>query len=1231
MVMVDMRQSLTAKALVAVSGHSDDVVDINRTLWDVLTDAGARCPPLSKTGPSVGKQGCVYMAFTSGCRNVLTYGRLDTTLPKQEPLMLFSKLFLERHNIPLLEIENSVLGVSPCQFVELDEVILRAVDEVSYDVACSDERAIFSHLVNEKTILRQSSTYTMQIKNRTLTYGVMLSSPVLQGIASPATKFWVSKPFDSIESAKYLQSFDDVNNELDAACRLEFTFGDLNAETGLHFEVPEEDSFIDGNEGTVDATGHVLSQFGALSAESIATPVLVETPVPASWRSSRLDGIEDPESEVYVSFAVLAKFHLFSGSLISIAAKDTASRRACRIYGVDGLQNRNDLRVHVPPSLFFNLGLGSNVLLSIIPLPNEADSSLIPVAAEVTIARVAGRLTNDKRILDSAISQLREWFEDKERCACEGDVISVVVDGTVTDVLRHLVAVRVHRLTMPYLEEKAILQQMLAKQSPDELDANLDMSFLPSSDAAKGVAFFKITHAKVPATADGKLQSLIGSTFRVNPKKTAMLQTGIEHSRVPPHIQRYLGAASSPPAQSSGGDKTFTNLVALMSSCLHPASSAMGLSCKVLLHGPRGVGKLSLVTAVAEELGIHALEFNCFDLGGDTEARSEAFLQIYFEKAVATSPCVLILRQIDAFARQNVGAEQGDEPPIINVLAECFQMVNDSFAEMGHPVLIVATTSDLEKVPVNLQALFPHQVLLESPSEPARLHILSNLTAASPLAPDVSLPTLARQTAALVARDLVDLVGRAGMSAIDRALKTLEEVAATIPEADVVRAGVVITAHDFDEALDRVRTSHADSIGAPKIPNVTWDDVGGLSHVKESIFDTIQLPLEHPELFASGMKRRSGILLYGPPGTGKTLVAKAVATTFSLNFLSVKGPELLNMYIGESEANVRRVFQRARDARPCVVFFDELDSVAPKRGEKGDSGGVMDRIVSQLLAEIDGMGGGSDVFVIGATNRPDLLDPALLRPGRFDKLLYLGVSKTHDAQMNIVKALTRKFNLAPDFDHAAVAEKCPFNYTGADFYALCSDAMLKAMVRTIESVDAKIAALNSSGPHQSHPHPITPQYYLEVMATPEETNVQVTDQDFFAALAELVPSVSAQEMARYEEIRRRFEESDKKQTPKIPAAREELGGTEDTFPLPQRKADDVGSSSSSHTPASAVAVASPPVEPASQVSATSKASPPLDTNAEINGQKKKNRKKKDRKGKGKAPAVPGESDVDVAD
>jgi len=380
--------------------------------------------------------------------------------------------------------------------------------------------------------------------------------------------------------------------------------------------------------------------------------------------------------------------------------------------------------------------------------------------------------------------------------------------------------------------------------------------------------------------------------------------------------------------------------------------------------------------------------------------------------------------------------------------------------------------------------------------------------------PDVSIPALALRTAALVPIHLIDMCIRADSAARDR----FEEIASTkgLAMSDLEVAGVGVNMSDFDQALSEVRGNFSDSIGAPKIPNVQWDDVGGLADVKKDILDTIQLPLEHPELFAKGMKKRSGILLYGPPGTGKTLLAKAVATSFSLNFFSVKGPELLNMYIGESEANVRRVFQRARDARPCVVFFDELDSVAPRRGNQADSAGVMDRIVSQLLAELDGMSdssGDTGVFVIGATNRPDLLDPALLRPGRFDKMLYLGVSQTHEQQVNIIRALTRKLTLSPDVDLYKIAETCPFTFTGADFYALCSDAQLKAMTRAADKVNTKIS---------KYPKKVTTQWWFDHVATPEDLKWEVEMQDFMAARKELVPSVSAQEQETYRRLQSQF-------------------------------------------------------------------------------------------------------------
>ncbi|CAH1420486.1 unnamed protein product [Lactuca virosa] len=303
------------------------------------------------------------------------------------------------------------------------------------------------------------------------------------------------------------------------------------------------------------------------------------------------------------------------------------------------------------------------------------------------------------------------------------------------------------------------------------------------------------------------------------------------------------------------------------------------------------------------------------------------------------------------------------------------------------------------------------------------------------------------------------------------------------------------------KALERSKKRNASALGTPKVPNVKWEDVGGLEDVKKSILDTVQLPLLHKDLFSSGLRKRSGVLLYGPPGTGKTLLAKAVATECSLNFLSVKGPELINMYIGESEKNVRDIFQKARAARPCVIFFDELDSLAPARGASGDSGGVMDRVVSQMLAEIDGLNDSSqDLFIIGASNRPDLIDAALLRPGRFDKLLYVGVNSDPSYRERVLKALTRKFKLHEDVSLYEIAKKCPPNFTGADMYALCADAWFHAARRKVLDADADTASMKD-----------------------EVDSVVVEYEDFVMVLVELSPSLSLAELRKYELLRDQFQ------------------------------------------------------------------------------------------------------------
>ena len=371
-----------------------------------------------------------------------------------------------------------------------------------------------------------------------------------------------------------------------------------------------------------------------------------------------------------------------------------------------------------------------------------------------------------------------------------------------------------------------------------------------------------------------------------------------------------------------------------------------------------------------------------------------------------------------------------------------------------------------------------------------------------------------------------------------------------------LRELAVIRENDLEAALDSVRADRGDQMGVPTIPSVSWDDVGGLAEVKADILDTIQLPILHPELLSAGL-RRSGVLLWGPPGTGKTLLAKAVATECSLNFLSVKGPELINMYVGESEKNIRDVFQKARDASPCVIFFDELDSLAPNRGNQGDSGGVMDRLVSQFLAEIDGIassapasdgggggggGGGTapSVFVIGATNRPDLIDPALLRPGRFDKLLYLSVCQDEDAQLKVLRALTRKFPLDPDTEGLVpVVRACPRTFTGADFYALCSDAMLAATKRCIKA--EQVAAAERAAQAERVPSAAAPPQADDVALVPAASPppppapLMVRLEDFMASLTSLTPSVSPDDLARYQALRARYQAESQKGEPRSAA------------------------------------------------------------------------------------------------
>ncbi|XP_078349662.1 peroxisomal ATPase PEX6-like [Oculina patagonica] len=527
--------------------------------------------------------------------------------------------------------------------------------------------------------------------------------------------------------------------------------------------------------------------------------------------------------------------------------------------------------------------------------------------------------------------------------------------------------------------------------------------------------------------------------------------------------------------------------------------------CGILLTGPPGAGKKTVAIATSKRLNLHFFEVSCYDLIGESVAATEARLKNTFQRGIFCSPCILLLQNIHALGKDKEGND--DEPRIAATLLDCIASLQE---DSDWPVVVIATSSSPDDITSDMFSCFLHELKLEAPTESERCDMLRGLARMASVGNDVSFEQVAKRTAGLVLADFVALFSHASNAAAKRLFDGhTEKLTLTkdtsgqnwFPwklEQQLSTSGVKLCKQDFEDSLDILQSSLSDAIGAPKIPSVKWDDVGGLAEVKAEILDTVQLPLQHPELFAAGL-RRSGVLLYGPPGTGKTLLAKAVATECSLNFLSVKGPELINMYVGQSEQNVREVFTRAQSARPCVIFFDELDSLAPNRGRSGDSGGVMDRVVSQLLAELDGLHKACDVFVIGATNRPDLLDPALLRPGRFDKLLYLGVSEDRESQLNILKALTRKFCLHPDLRLEDVAAICPANLTGADFYALCSDAMLQSVKRKIELLEQG----------QADPSAV-------------DSDIQVTEADFKKALDNLVPSVSLHELKRYKQIQKQF-------------------------------------------------------------------------------------------------------------
>src|SRR5437867_7099521 len=437
----------------------------------------------------------------------------------------------------------------------------------------------------------------------------------------------------------------------------------------------------------------------------------------------------------------------------------------------------------------------------------------------------------------------------------------------------------------------------------------------------------------------------------------------------------------------------------------------------VLLYGAPGTGKTLLAKAVATESSAHFIPIGGPEIMSKFYGESEARLREIFKEAKEKAPTIIFIDEIDSIAPKREEVTGEVERRVVSQLLSLM----DGLEARGK-VIVIAATNRLNAIDPALRrpGRFDREVEIGVPDRDGRLEVLQIHTRGMPLAEDVDLKKLADVTHGFVGADLEALAKEAAIRALRRILPEINLEAENIP-AEVLNK-IIVRMSDFQEALKEVEPSAMRDV-LVEVPDISWEDIGGLEDVKEELREAVEWPLKYPDLFAQlNASPPKGLLLYGPPGTGKTLLAKAVAHESESNFISVKGPELLNKFVGESEKAVRGVFRKARQASPCIIFFDEIDSVAPVRGSGGGETHVTERVISQFLTEMDGLEELRNVIIIAATNRPDIIDSALLRPGRFDRLLFVPPPDL-EARKQIFKIHTRKTPLAEDVNLDEIARR----------------------------------------------------------------------------------------------------------------------------------------------------------------------------------------------------------------
>lgn len=464
----------------------------------------------------------------------------------------------------------------------------------------------------------------------------------------------------------------------------------------------------------------------------------------------------------------------------------------------------------------------------------------------------------------------------------------------------------------------------------------------------------------------------------------------------------------------------------------------------VLMHGPPGTGKTLLAKAVASESDAHFIAINGPEIMSKYVGGSEENLREYFEEAEENSPSIIFIDELDAIAPKR---EETNGEVERRTVAQLLTLM-DGLKSRGQVVVIGATNRPDSLDPaLRRPGRFDREIEIGVPDSEERKEVLEIHTRNMPLSEDVDLDKIANTTHGFVGADLESLCKEAAMRVVRRILPEIqndEEIPKEVMEK------IVVTGDDFKNAQKEIQPSALREV-LVQIPDIKWDDVGGLEDVKQELKEAVEWPLKHPETFQRlGIRPPKGTLLYGIPGTGKTLLAKAVASESEANFISVKGPELLSKWVGESEKGVREVFRKAKQAAPTVIFFDEIDAIASKRSGNDTDSGVTKRVVNQLLTEMDGLEELEDVAIIAATNRPDILDAGLMRPGRFDRHIQVG-EPDEETRLAIFKVHTKDMPLAKDVDLKKLAKNTE-GYVGADIESVCREA---AMLTLRKDLDAK--------------------------------------------------------------------------------------------------------------------------------------------------------------------------------